>query len=93
MSESAQVRDDDIDASDASGEDAVSPLEKRIEELEIKLAFMEKELEEYKEASRVFYRRLNQMEDEMRKLEKEVPADTGSSPEATWDRENRQVRP
>jgi uncharacterized coiled-coil protein SlyX len=65
----------------------------RLEEIEIKLAFLEKELEEYKEASRGFYRRMAEMEEEIRTLKRELPESALPSPEATWDAENRSIRP
>jgi uncharacterized coiled-coil protein SlyX len=67
--------------------------EKRLEEIEIKMAFLEKELEEYKEASRDFYGKLNRMEEEMQKLQKELPGGGLPVPEPTWDNENRDVHP
>ena len=45
----------------------------RLDEIEIKLAFLEKELDEYKEASRGFYRRLAEMEAEMRAWKRDPP--------------------
>lgn len=65
----------------------------RMDELEIKVSFLEKELEEYKEASRTFYRRLAALETEISKLNKEIPQSSLPVPEATWDAENQQVRP
>lgn len=64
----------------------------RMDEIEIKLAFLEKELEEYKEASRGFYRRMTDMEDEIRTLKKEMPESSLPAPEANWDAENRSLR-
>jgi hypothetical protein len=64
----------------------------RMDEIEIKLAFLEKELEEYKEASRGLYRRLNDMEEEIRTLKKERPESPLPPPEANWDAENRSLR-
>jgi uncharacterized coiled-coil protein SlyX len=64
----------------------------RLEEIEIKLAFMEKELEEYKEASRNFYKRMAGMEEEIRTLKREFPESSLPSPEVTWDSENQSVR-
>jgi hypothetical protein len=68
------------------------PNASRLEEIEIKLAFMEKELEEYKEASRAFYKRLAEMEEEIRTLNREIPESSLASPEVTWDAENHSVR-
>jgi hypothetical protein len=65
----------------------------RLDELEIKVSFLEKELEEYKEASRTFYGRLAAMEAEIEKLNHEMPESSLPTPEATWDSENNQVRP
>ena len=64
----------------------------RLEEIEIKLAFLEKELEEYKEASRGFYKRMAEMEEEIRTLSREVPESSLPSPEVTWDAENHSIR-
>jgi uncharacterized coiled-coil protein SlyX len=64
----------------------------RLEEIEIKLAFLEKELEEYKEASRTFYQRMADMEEEMRTLKRELPESSLPAPEATWDPENESIR-
>jgi uncharacterized coiled-coil protein SlyX len=80
----------------AEGETAVaenSELEKRLQEVEIKMAYLEKELEEYKEASRGFYRKLAEAEDEIRKLWKEVPERDMPTPDVTWDSENRDIHP
>lgn len=66
--------------------------ESRLDEIEIKLAFLEKELEEYKEASRAAYRRMADMEEEIKTLKREMPESTLPAPEATWDAENRSVR-
>lgn len=68
-------------------------LEKRLDELEIKLAFVEKELEEYKEASRGFYRKMNELEEEILKLQRESSVGGAPIPEVSWDGENREVRP
>ncbi|MDB5102845.1 MAG: hypothetical protein JWP91_534 [Fibrobacteres bacterium] len=65
----------------------------RLDELEIKVSFLEKELEEYKEASRNFYKRLADLEAEIVKLNKEIPESTLPTPETSWDSENHQVRP
>jgi hypothetical protein len=65
----------------------------RLDELEIKVSFLEKELEEYKEASRNAYRRMTELEGELVKLNKEIPQSSLPVPEATWDKENQQVRP
>jgi chromosome segregation ATPase len=66
---------------------------KRLEELEIKMAFLEKELEEYKEASRGFYRKINELEEEIRKLQSEVQESDMPTPDVTWDAEGRSIRP
>jgi len=68
-------------------------LEHRLDELEIKLAFVEKELEEYKEASRVFYRKMNELEEELLKLQRDASVAGTPIPEVSWDGENREVRP
>lgn len=68
------------------------PNASRLEEIEIKLAFMEKELEEYKEASRGFYKRMAEMEEEIRTLKRELPESSLPSPEVTWDAENHSIR-
>jgi uncharacterized coiled-coil protein SlyX len=68
-------------------------MEKRMEELEIKLSFLEKELEEYKEANRNFYRKINELEDEIQKLQREVPESNMPTPEVTWDSEGHNIRP
>ncbi len=68
------------------------PNASRLEEIEIKLAFLEKELEEYKEASRGFYRRVAEMEEEIRTLKRELPESSLPSPEAGWDSEGRGTR-
>jgi hypothetical protein len=75
-----------------SDKDTQSP-DFRIDELEIKVSFLEKELEEYKEASRGFYRRIAELEDEIRKLNREIPESSLPTPEVTWDSENHSVRP
>jgi len=49
------------------------PNASRLEEIEFKLAFVEKELEEYKEASRGFYKRLAEMEEEIQTLKRDLP--------------------
>lgn len=72
--------------SDAAGES-------RLDEVEIKLAFLEKELEEYKEASRGFYRRMAQMEEEIKTLKRDLPESSLPAPEANWDAENHSIRP
>lgn len=64
----------------------------RIDEIEIKLAFLEKELEEYKEASRSFYRRMTEMEEDLRTMKKELPESSLPEPQTTWDDENKSVR-
>lgn len=68
-------------------------LEHRLDELEIKLAFVEKELEEYKEASRGFYRKMNELEEEILKLQRDAAAVGTPIPEVSWDGENREIRP
>lgn len=70
-----------------------SALEKRFEEMEIKMAFLEKELEEYKEASRGFYKKINELEEEIRKLQSDVAESDMPTPEVTWDAEGGQFRP
>lgn len=65
----------------------------RMDELEFKVSFLEKELEEYKEASRGFHRRMSELEAEVLKLTKEIPQSSLPVPEATWDVENHQIRP
>jgi uncharacterized coiled-coil protein SlyX len=65
----------------------------RLDDLEFKVSFLEKELEEYKEASRSFHRRMSELEAEVLKLTKEIPQSSLPVPEATWDRENHQIRP
>jgi uncharacterized coiled-coil protein SlyX len=64
----------------------------RLEEIEIKLAFMEKELEEYKEASRNTYKRIAEMEEEIRTLNRDLTDSSLPTPEVTWDAENHSVR-
>lgn len=64
----------------------------RLDEIEIKLAFLEKELEEYKEASRAAYRRMADMEEEIKSLQRESPQSSLPTPEATWDAENHSIR-
>jgi septal ring factor EnvC (AmiA/AmiB activator) len=71
----------------------VNATEKRLEEVEIKMAFLEKELEEYKEASRGFYRKINELEEEVRKLQKDVQESDLPTPDVTWDSEGRNIRP
>jgi uncharacterized coiled-coil protein SlyX len=68
-------------------------MEKRLDDLEVKIAFLEKELEEYKDASRGFYRKLSEMEEEIRKLWKEVPERALPTPEVTWDSDLGGIRP
>jgi uncharacterized coiled-coil protein SlyX len=80
------------DVQDPETGEAAAAAAKRIDELEIKMAFLEKELDEYKEASRNFYSKLNQLEEDMRKMEKEIPGTNLPTPEASWDSENREVR-
>lgn len=67
--------------------------DKRMDEVEIKLAFLEKELEEYKEASRGFYRRINELEEEIRKLQKDVQESDLPTPDVSWDPEGKSIRP
>ena len=45
----------------------------RIQEIEIKAAFLEKELEEYKEAAQSLHARVASLEEEIRKLQRAVP--------------------
>lgn len=73
-------------------EDELRDQTSRIEELEIKVSFLEKELEEYKEASREFYGRLAGLEEEIRKLNREIPESSLPTPEVNWDSENRSIR-
>lgn len=56
-------------------------MEQRLEDLEIKLSFLERELEEYKEANRDFYRRINELEDSLRKLQASTPEEKPPRPE------------
>ncbi|GEM_PF-3380870 len=65
----------------------------RIDELEIKLSFLEKELEEYKDANREFYGKLNRMEEDLKKIQKEIPISGQPVPEPSWDSENRDIHP
>ena len=74
-------------------ETAANATEKRLEEVEIKMAFLEKELEEYKEASRGFYRKIKELEEEVRKLQKDVQESDLPTPDVTWDSEGRNIRP
>lgn len=77
-----------------SGQTSDAPaLEKRLEEVEIKMSFLEKELEEYKEANRNFYRRINELEEEVRKLQREVAESDMPTPDVTWDSEGKNIRP
>lgn len=66
--------------------------ESRLDEIEIKLAFLEKELEEYKEASRAAYSRMASLEEELKTLKREMPEGALPVPEASWDAENHSVR-
>jgi hypothetical protein len=68
------------------------PNASRLDDIEIKLSFLEKELEEYKEASRGFYKRMAEMEEEIRTLKRELPESSLPSPEANWDAENQSIR-
>lgn len=68
-------------------------MEKRLEEVEIKMSFLEKELEEYKEANRNFYRRINELEEAIQKLQREVPEGDVPTPEVPWDSEGQNIRP
>lgn len=68
-------------------------MEKRLQELEFKSTFLERELEEYKEASRGFYKKINELEEEIRKLQKDVQESDLPTPEVTWDSEGRDIRP
>lgn len=74
---------------------AVDPaaLEKRLEDIEIKMSFMEKDVEENKEASRGLYRRINDLEEQIRKLQKDVSESDLPTPEPTWDSEGHNIRP
>lgn len=62
---------------------------KRTEELEIKVSFLEKELEEYKEASRGFYRKINELEEEVLKLKKDAQESDLPTPDVSWDPEGK----
>jgi septal ring factor EnvC (AmiA/AmiB activator) len=88
MSEPSRIQDPETETAGR-----VSDLEKKVEELEIKSAFLEKELEEYKEASRSFYRKLNALEETVEKLDKEIPPSDLPPAEPSWDSENRDVHP
>ena len=68
------------------------PNASRLDDIEIKLSFLEKELEDYKEASRGFYKRMAEMEEEIRTLKRELPESSLPSPEANWDAENQSIR-
>lgn len=68
-------------------------LNARIDELEIKVSFLEKELGEYKEANREFYGKLIRLESDLKKLQKEIPGSGQPVPEPSWDRENRDIHP
>ena len=70
-----------------SPESAENAAEKRLEVVEIKLAFLEKELEEYKEASRGFYRKINELEEEIHKLKQDVRESDLPTPDVGWDPE------
>ena len=65
----------------------------RLDELEIKLSFLEKELEEYKEANRIMYAKLSRVEEGLKKMEKEIPGSSRPVPEPSWDSENRDIHP
>jgi len=81
-------RDEPGEAS-AGGQDQ----DNRLEEIEIKLAYLEKELEEYKEATRDYYAKLTGMEEDIRKLQKQIVESGLPTPEVTWDSENRDIHP
>ena len=68
------------------------PNTSRLDDIEFKLSFLEKELEEYKEASRGFHKRMAEMEEEIRTLKRELPESSRPSPEASWDAENQSMR-
>lgn len=68
------------------------PNASRLDDIEFKLSFLEKEMEEYKEASRGFYKRMAEMEEEIRTLKRELPESSLPSPEASWDAENQSMR-
>jgi phage shock protein A len=74
-------------------EDVETDTAKRLEDMEFKLSFLEKELEEYKEASRGFYRKINELEEEIRKLQKDVQESDLPTPDVSWDSESGNVRP
>lgn len=67
--------------------------DKRLEEIETKMAFLEKDLEEYKEASRGFYRKLSELEEQVATLKKQIPESDLPTPEPSWDSENRDIHP
>jgi uncharacterized coiled-coil protein SlyX len=77
----------------AEAETPESSVEERFQDIEIKLAYVEKELDEYKEANRELFRKLTDAEDEIRKLWKEIPDLDLPTPEISWDSDNRDVRP
>ena len=56
-------------------------MESRLQEIEIKMAFLEKELLEYQEASRALHRRLSEMEEQVGKLQKESTGPGQANPE------------
>lgn len=66
---------------------------KRLEELEMKLSFLERELEEYKEASRGFYSKINELEEAIRKLRKDGQESAPPTPGVAWDTEGHNFRP
>ncbi|MDB5050512.1 MAG: hypothetical protein JWO30_3583 [Fibrobacteres bacterium] len=88
MSETSRTQDPETEQAGR-----LTDLEKKVEELEIKSAFLEKELEEYKEASRTFYGKLKALEESVEKLDKEIPSSELPVPEPSWDSENRDVHP
>jgi len=55
---------------DTSGK--IRDLEGRLQEVETKCAFLEKESEEYKEAVQTLHSRLSALEEKMRQLQREV---------------------
>jgi len=48
-------------------------LEERLEEAEIKCAFLEKESEEHREAAQILHTRLSLLEEKVRQLQREIP--------------------
>jgi uncharacterized coiled-coil protein SlyX len=53
----------------------------RIQETEIRLAFLDKELEEYKEAVHTLHTRLEQLEKTVEALKRHAQRDSGAEPE------------